>query len=430
MPTTPLACWNPDQQKLLQDAVLDAFNLDELRQAIFYGMNQKLERHVQISDPFETVVFHWLELVQRIGWNEDFVRAVYAWRPQNRLVLAFCQAHAQYVFSPTPKQQAVNVVAGISGLGQGMAPGAVRDRLQEVAEQSAATLGFIDRMGRYKQLHEILHTLNSSLCYELSRSVGVFRSDPGRFQTTTTEIRQFRKYCGDLENYAAEATRAAGSLPADEKENQGVWIEHLTLAATAMRRGLDTGDQAAADTGLGILLGTLDREPGQINRQIVELARDLDLTAFAAQLQKVAGAIPPDDPRSPLFAASVRDLSNLAPQVVALVAEHDGWQQLDNPLGMVSRVPSYLLTMWPQIRRLGRRLIEAHSTAGWAAELTETISRYENAPNPTARDFAFDDILQVASRRFREVDDELLDLSTALGHIATAFKTVLGGAPQ
>ncbi len=428
-PDPPPAVWTAAQRQQLRDAVAQAFTKENLRIVVDRGLDWRLDRRVNLDAPIDQIVFDLVDEVERGGWNEAFVRAVFAYRPNAPALRAFCEANAKYVFTPTSRQQAMAAAVGMDALVELVRrPDTARGRahLREVAEESAAALGVVDRMGRYKQLHDALHALNYSLSYELARSVRMFRDDPVRFRATVVEVRQLRKYCGNLDDYAEEAKRAAGFLPTAEQAPQGTWIEVLMLAAKCIREAMEpNGEPAKAETGLRILRVTLAQQPTQINKQIVDLARGLDLTAVAGRLRGVVADLPAGDPLTNRFAESLTDLAGLTPRVAALVDEHDAWQQLDNPLGMVNEVPESLLLMWPRIRQLGQALIAAHPAAGWAVELTVTTVKFETAADPTAQEFALDDFRQIATRRFRAVDAELLELSTTMRHIAAGFEAVL-----
>lgn len=427
-PADPSTGWSGAQMQLLRDAVVAACDLDDLRQAVQFGMEQALDGLVGTAGPFNEVVFAFIQVVQRAGWNERFVRAVYAYRPQNPRLRAFCEAHAGYVFASTSHQQAVNVAARIGELaGRSGKPDAplVRDRLRAVSDGSAAALGRIDLMGKYKKLHECLHTLSVALPELLSGSVERFRTDPTRFLASPDEIRQLKRYCGDLETQAEEVVRAGRSLPEPDATDQSVWIAYLGLATASIRGGLTDRRAETADAGLNVLLRTLNQQPAQLNRTIVDLAGGLDLAAIARDLGGVVTDLPPDDPLAGRFAEALRDLERLGTGVAALVAEHDLWQQLDSPLGMIAAVTGSLPIMWPQVRALGRKLTGAYSRAEWAPRLTAQVARYDAAADSFDRLDAFDEFRQVAVRRFRAVDVELLELATTMRHIAAGFKSVL-----
>jgi hypothetical protein len=420
--------WTPAQRQELFVAVCDAFDTNTLTIALSLGAQWRLDRWVSVNAGFEQVVFNVLDEVERGGWYEVFVRAVYVYRPRHRLILAFCRDHAPYVFTPTPQQQAVNAAVRISELfGRGAVPDGVRVGVRAAAAASADTLGRIDQMGRYKQLHDLLHALDYGLVYELSRSVGMLRGDPQRFRATPAEVRQFRKYCDQLDEQAAVIGRIIGLLPDARRAVETIWSEHLLMAARMVREAIGaTGNTADADTGLELLRDTLAQQPVRINAQVVELARGVNLPDLADRFRAAAAQLPQNDLLAAPLGDALVDLAGLGPRVADLVAEHDAWQRLDNPLGMVARTPSYLRIMWPQIVELATALAEAHAGREWATELAAAIGRYGAAADQTGREFAFDDLRQVAGRRFRAVDAELLELATALRHVAAEVQTVAG----
>ena len=234
-----------------------------------------------------------------------------------------------------------------------------------------------------------------------------------------------KRYCGDLETQAEEVVRAGRSLPEPDATDQSVWIAYLGLATASIRGGLTDRRAETADAGLNVLLRTLNQQPAQLNRTIVDLAGGLDLAAIARDLGGVVTDLPPGDPLAGRFAEALRDLERLGTGVAALVAEHDLWQQLDSPLGMIAAVTGSLPIMWPQVRALGRKLTDAYSRAEWAPRLTAQVARYDAAADSFDRLDAFDEFRQVAVRRFRAVDVELLELATTMRHIAAGFKSVL-----
>src|SRR4029450_7824967 len=103
-----------------------------------------LDNLVDTSAALNAVVFNCIWVVQRAGWNESFVRAIYTFRPKNPAVLAFCEAPAHYVFDATPRQQAMGAAVGMGALVELVRrpeSGRGRARLREISEEASAAVG-------------------------------------------------------------------------------------------------------------------------------------------------------------------------------------------------------------------------------------------------------------------------------------------------
>jgi S1-C subfamily serine protease len=73
----------PDDVRSWTDVLLDAFNYQEFRRAIYYGTGRRIEREVNIRDGDSYIFQAVLELAVRGGWFEALVRALRKDNPEN-----------------------------------------------------------------------------------------------------------------------------------------------------------------------------------------------------------------------------------------------------------------------------------------------------------------------------------------------------------
>lgn len=121
-------------------------------------------------------------------------------------------------------------------------------------------------------------------------------------------------------------------------------------------------------------------------------------------------------------------------KLTTLVRYHNDWQSLDDELRRVeaniSNEDFYDLELtWPDIKEMTEALYK-NSEERWAASLRQTVERLDRvvtdeSSSPASVNRFFDAFRGQTSRRFRVVDDQLLELCQDLQNIGKPLDGLL-----
>jgi hypothetical protein len=90
-----------EQVSELQEAILDAFEADELRQFLLARLDKDLS-HISLGGNLRTVVFDVITQAERAGWTSDLLDAVASERPKRSDLVQLCGRLRSVVDSPEP----------------------------------------------------------------------------------------------------------------------------------------------------------------------------------------------------------------------------------------------------------------------------------------------------------------------------------------
>jgi hypothetical protein len=421
-----MAMFSPHQLEQLHAAVLGAFDQAELEQLCRFKLGQTLNVIVNTARPFTAVVFDLLDLVERRGWTEEFVRGVYEARRDNPAVVQFCQAHATLVFTPrkATNELAQTVSRELAAVASGLASDgrAIRDVLFGQAHQNLADLvRQFTWLRQYKILHDCLHSLQFKYARLIATFLKSFVENP---EDADNLVILFAEMADEL----AKTRPEAQGLESRDAEN--VWLNAGEESVRRMRAAVGVRDPQAAAAGCTLLEGLLRVQPTRINELLTGILGRLDLDRLRSLLVDL-------DPRPAGDHSTLADataaLGSLTPRVRVILAEHRQWQLVDNGLVQIDtelRLGSPLeqcAFLWTEVDKLLQPILDQDPGATWSEELRQLASDLHQAfrtANVDSVKTAFRRLRPRAMWFFFQADAALKKLSTELDQLGGRLKDI------
>ena len=291
---------------------------------------------------------------------------------------------------------------------------AYRTDFQAASEQ-------INRLGQYKSLHDILHRLQFD-CYNL------ILQEVDRFPGDERSTDNLKYYQITLEFIVEELRSMARSSKIVRREIG--WIKDLLEAQIAFDDALKNLDQGRLKTPVWLLNRLLATQPSQINTSLNNAARALRLPALNAGLLMIKQSFENaelDAKTKSAFLEGVDAIDQLNVNLVALVNEHDAWQEIDLELRWLETSIDNLVISWPFLYKKIAPLCEGVDVQ-WAIRLTESMSVLTaalEANNPSHLRLAFRSFRARANIRFYQVDMSLKKLSDELQEVGANLASIL-----
>jgi hypothetical protein len=285
----------------------------------------------------------------------------------------------------------------------------------------------IDVLGRYKDLHDSLHTLQFQ-CYnyilETVRSARKRPEDP----TIWENVYQYEP---TIENIIDELNRFAHDDQFDALSGRirGL-IDNLNVLLIAVR-DCDSNQIEAALRPVSMVLSIL---PQRINDRLDPVARAARLPHLLEALTKVGDNLNKfgiDPVRKDKFEKGVSALSDLNENLMSQIESHGKWQDIDVLLRLIeasiSRDSVELELTWPDLKLRVSELCE-NTHESWAQVLSDDSKKLEEAissndPNSIRR--CFQRYRSRVGYRFYQVDYALKELCGKLHRVGDPLTTVL-----
>lgn len=220
-------------------------------------------------------------------------------------------------------------------------------------------------------------------------------------------------------------------VPDDAKE---WWVQRLQAAMADMRVAVTHQDCAQVNAVITQISRVLNRLPTRVNTQLVSAAEALlftELTDALSAVSKNLNCLGFESSATSDIEVSIQALATLNELLQQSVRNHQQWQTIDDEL---RRVESNLRTdiselelAWPDLQMMTVNTY-GNSSADWALTLTQMWSDLESALTNRVLDKVrpqFRKYRRRASRRFRQVDDELLGLCNGLEKVGASLNLLL-----
>jgi hypothetical protein len=419
MPTVTVAViLNGPQVGALVHIVCKLFTQDELKR--FVRIRLGFDLFVEAAsdrDPLRTIADDLVAYLERQGRVADFLDALALERPQSqelRLFLAGVRSE--------PGAAAVGDQVQAFRTAIGTAAEAARADVQVQVQLGVGKVRFqavrreLDRLARYKALHDSLHTLHLQLS-AITRATQAFPTDPAAG-------RDLVAYVDQLQRQARRARNSAETLPTEGDEV--AWVDEFDQALAAARANARAADRAAAVAPLTAAVAALGRllpEAVRINGEMIGAARHLapDLHELADILDGLAQHLSPGPPAAGLAAhlqAGAEALNGLGPQVAGLADTHDAWQKIESALSTAEAArggpPDQRVPRWPFVKKRLARVCPPGSAIDPAADPVALADQWEKATDSTAAENVFLSLVAAARHEFKDVDDRLLEIADQL----------------
>jgi hypothetical protein len=387
------------------------FTVNELKQLLLVKLELDLFAKVgSPTAPLEVIAYDLIPYLLRQGLAGEFLDAVAAARPKDASLQLFV-ARVKGGGATTPGDQAEAFRSAIGAVTEAVKADPLAS--QTVGASKARfelTRDELNRLERYKSLHDCLHTVQFQLA-AMTRAARVFPAD-------TSAGSELTRNCDQLDRLARRARlKAAGLLT---EADEVVWIDDFDKARKSAREAVKTsGSLADAITALAMLLP----EAVRINGEMINAARRLGpalegLTETIETLAHQLVAAGRSDPIVSRLLEGAEALHSLIPQLGGLTRTHDTWQKIDTALTAAEASPpsppAARVPRWLQIKKLLPRVSPPDSAPDPTINPVALADQWEAADEATARENLFITLVAASRHEFKDVDDRLLELADQL----------------
>jgi hypothetical protein len=332
--------------------------------------------------------------------------------------------------SPPPSStrrsdEVTTVEEGLSALQKTLDTPAVQEAVVGYEAHFRETRMQVDKLARYKALHDQIHTLQFSYFEFLENTVNRPSIDDNDLCSLAHYEVQIRQIVDDSRRIAQQ-----GSFVGSEID----WIDELQSACDDLHAGVDAPDHARLRSAVRRMNRILATRPELINRGLIHVARDLPLRCLAQALAGVRGNLPPGEHGGGSH-QQVKDsevaLADISRQLSSLVENHDAWQAIDVELrrldGALEWNPPEFEFSWLDLKHRVERLC-GDDTADWARTLRDAAVSVETSmsgPQSPRLKQAFAMFRRHVARRFWEVDFTLKALCEELRQLDVPLAQLL-----
>jgi hypothetical protein len=323
----------------------------------------------------------------------------------------------------------LQVNEGLSALVELMQSPEVRAAVVTFRTDFEAACQQIDVLGDYKDLHDLLHTMQFHCYHPIVQESRRFPDDDLALDNLTDYGLTLGGTVSSLQEVAGRTTLASFET---------AWVAELDQARQELDQALESLDVQPFKKSIWRMNRVLAIQPSQINTRLNEVARALRLPALVSALTAVRDQLRQlelDAVKMDQFNAGVDALDGLNQRLAELVASHDRWQVIDLELRRIEtaiRQDTMELEMsWPSLRDMVAPQYEDQSE-DWATSLDAAAHALDDAlaqgsPAKTRR--CFWRYRRQAGDRFYRVDVDLKNLCEELrdvGDPLTSVMTMIG----
>lgn len=279
----------------------------------------------------------------------------------------------------------------------------------------------------FKQIHDAMQEVER--CYVLLQDDRA-NLDEDEYAWDNVEINLL-----SFDDAFAEFEQAVIGLP--PKIKPGPWYNMATKGQGVLHESLTTKALDKLDTGLRYVHRVLDRGMPRVNGRLVNAASELPfddlIDAMKAVHNSLSNHTEVDTVMVQQFVQGIEALGLLSKSLEEHVSRHDDWQGFDDELRRIEVMVteediSELELSWPDVQDIGNRLY-AEKQEQWAVSLRTISEKLEtslmNKP-ATIVLRQFQNYRSRSNRRFRQVDDELLNICQELQKVGEPLNVLLG----
>ena len=302
-----------------------------------------------------------------------------------------------------------------------------RGRLREASRQ-------LQRLNGYKQLHDMLHTIQNRELSQLSRFMLRPALDPDEVREVSELYRHLTGRVllarASIRNFFDEATGA------DEE----AWLPDLERAIAPLQTGPDKPD--ALRSVVFDVRGVLRMHLPRLNRLLATAAQAIPFGHLSELLRRAAARA--EEENSPLegpFEDAAAALDSIGARLDRIIAVHGGWQDVDAAVwameGAVRTAadPDSRLELMSVWRSLNVRFaslgkidpIGTETIREVADGLKAALDAPAPAPDPKTLPRAFQDYAGMVRLQFFKVDTALLDECAAVARLEPTLRVLIEG---
>jgi Effector-associated domain 1 len=383
-------------------------------------------------------------IVPDVGLDETFFR-VFTWaRANGKLELLLAKACEQFPDNHELKaavdkaslssdavaaaagaaEDRVDATRGLVALEQLMQDADVREAVGDFQSDFKGAASQIEVLGLYKDLHDLLHTLQFQ-CYKgIAQEAKRFPDDESSREILADYELTLDTLIHQLEEVSARAAAANVEL---------AWLQDLRDASKELNAALAQTISKPLVRTVWLIDRVLAVQPSQINTRLNTAARALrlsDLVEALTLLRDKLTGVGLDPVKLGVFSDGIDALVALQKNLTALVIEHDRWQTVDLDLRRIQvNLRSDVLELelsWDRVKGMTALLCTGQEP--WATSLRATCEALANAiasQDQTKERQTFQRLYTQSSERFYLVDTTLKRLCESLRTIAEPLNTLL-----
>ncbi|MEA2175940.1 MAG: hypothetical protein QOD00_3532 [Blastocatellia bacterium] len=285
----------------------------------------------------------------------------------------------------------------------------------------------IEILGYYKDLHDLLHTLQFKCYNYLMGIVRMAKRDPDDlsiWDNVTEYELALQNIMSGLNNAAQQANIARTPLP---------WIQKLIDNLKALFQSIQQNDADQLDLAIRPIQRILSTEPSRINDRLAAAAEALPLPMLIEALTKVRDSL--DEGRVNAltvskFVEGVNAIDKLKGNLNSLIDSHNKWQEIDIIIrrveGNMAQDNSELEYSWPDLKVMTETQCDGYEE-DWAQLLKKEIAKLDKAladADAAKIRQSFQSYRTRATYRFYEVDLSLKELCSQLRKVGEPLTTV------
>ncbi len=284
----------------------------------------------------------------------------------------------------------------------------------------------IDRLGDYKDFHDLLHRLQYHCYNGVGQAALLFPADEMAVDNLT-------EYALTLDGIVAALQVVLARSTLSKQETS--WIDDVVAAKTDLNAALDGLDEKLLKRVIWRLNRLLTTQPGLINKSLNQTARVLRLPTLTEALAGICDRLTSldlDAGKVQQFETGVKALRQLDQDLTALVNDHDRWQTLDLELRRIGGTLDHdlfdLEMSWPDVKTRAEPLC-LNVADDWAQALQKESHGLDEAlvaSNPVKVKRGFRNFQRRVSERFFQIDVNLKAVCGDLRQIGTPLASVLG----
>lgn len=327
------------------------------------------------------------------------------------------------------KRQLDTLGRSMQALGELAAVPIIRDWLLSFSKDFARAKEEIELIAYYKKLHDDLQEVE--LAYYMLANKRFDRFDfANEREWEDLEIEGYA-----LED-AVESLLTAIKSHAGEQQKHARWLPLLHMAIESIYSAVEERSLAHFDSGMGRLFRAFNKGLPHVNSRLVDSAQDLPVHSLAKALVKIHSRLEAkaaiDFTTSENLLSSIDTVTELADKLARLINYHNKWQLLDDELRAITIIGldediAILEETWLLVLNV-RQELYGERKERWAKRLQRLEQSLQHSLDDSSDDIKerFVTYRQRASKRFRKVDFELLELSQHISNIRSPLDLLFG----
>lgn len=319
-----------------------------------------------------------------------------------------------------------SVGLGLTALAELMHHPKVRSAVITFEADFRAACRWIDIIANYKELHDLLHTLEFQ-CYSgiIQESKRFLDQDETALDILIDHELTLQKILGEVKDVAGRETIATREL---------LWLKDLERAQAELHSAIEELDIRRLQRTIWLLNRVLAIQPSQINTNLNAAAKALQLPALVNAMNDIWKNLVESNlnqEKIQQFQKGVDVLAELNQRLAALVLGHDYWQGFDLELrrieGNLDRDLIELEMSWPDLKERTEVLFDPTADQWTLAfqQDSQNLNAALSAQNPAKIKRYFRMYRRRASERFYQVDVTLKRLCEELRDVGEPLVSVL-----